>query len=296
MSSLQGRIYKILADIHYINTDTGPVMAKARGRFRKDNITPLVGDKVTLIAPKRENELYLIDTILPRENELQRPPVANIDKLVIVMAPCRPSPDLLLADMLIAYCKYLGIKPVICINKCDIDTTEAEKLKAQFTNSNITALTISAKEKQGIEELENELSGGVACFAGQSAVGKSTIINLLLPQAQLATGDLSKKTERGKHTTRHCEILYLPNGGQVIDTPGFSMLEQIKMPPEEFSRLYDEYEDYSLNCRFRSCSHTNEPGCAVKNAVENGELSKERYDRYVKIYNTIREDWKNRYD
>ena len=206
----EGLIYKILAGTYYISLNGEHIQAKAAGRFRKEGLEPKVGDRVFLRPP--QGGFWLIESIRERKNELLRPPVANIDRLVIVLSPVYPAPDLSLADLLISYCRHFEIKPVICINKTDMDKQGAQSLMEQYQSSDVQALCVSAAQRQGVDELRALLGRGINCFAGQSAVGKSSLLNCLLDGAALKTGTLSRKTDRGRHTTRQCELMeYQPD-------------------------------------------------------------------------------------
>ena len=292
----EGLIYKVLAGTYFISLDGAHIQAKAAGRFRKEKLEPKVGDRVILRPPQGEGSFWLIESINERKNELLRPPVANIDRLVIVLSPVYPAPDLSLADLLINYCRHFEIKPVICINKMDMDKQGAQALKEQYDSCGIDAVCVSAHKGQGIDRLRSLLGRGVNCFAGQSAVGKSSLLNCLIEGGRLKTGGLSRKTDRGRHTTRQCELMEYEPDCFFIDTPGFSLLEQMLMPPEDFTALYYEFDKYAPFCRFRGCSHVNEPGCAVKEAVAKGELSSQRYERYKNLYKITEENWRKRYD
>lgn len=292
----QGKIYKIMANQYDICCDNGQVVrATARGRFRKEGITPKVGDECKVIFDCDGSGM--ISELMPRKNELLRPPVANIDQLLIVFAPCSPQPDLLLVDLLICYARNMGIHVIVCVNKTDLDETRALELSEQYENlSDVKVRRISTVSGMGIEKLREELTGCVSCVAGQSAVGKSSLIQVLAPDHEIKTGELSAKTDRGRHTTRHCELISLHNGGFIVDTPGFSMLQQIQLSPEQFRSLYYEFEPYEGGCRFRGCSHLDEPDCEVKRAVERAEISRERYERYCKLFKVVTENWRKRYD
>lgn len=291
---LSGKIYKVLAGTYYIMTDVGKVEAKAKGSFRNDNTVPKVGDNVLL---EQQAGSYRIKNVCPRKNELTRPPVANIDKLVIVMAVRKPEPDFVLAEKLIFSCRMNCIEPIIVINKSDIDNESAAKLASEMVQSGAKTICVSAKNNVGINDLMNELKGYTSSFAGQSAVGKSSIATHLLSGLTLNIGGLSKKTDRGKHTTRCCELYCFDNDSFIVDTPGFSLFDEELISPEDFVRNFDDaYCELSKKCRFRGCSHTNEPDCAVMDAVQNGELSEQRYSRYCKLYKIILEKWRNRYD
>lgn len=291
-----GMIIKCLAGVYDVLIDGRIFSAYAAGKFRNQKISPLVGDNVMVKFSEREVEKNLITDILPRRNVLLRPPVANVSTLIVTLAVKKPNPDLKLVDQLICYCRILGIEPIVCINKCDFDLSTAQEIREQYIKSNICALITSADSNSGIDELRNSIKKGITCFCGQSAVGKSSLTNLLLGKKIFETGGLSKKTERGKHTTRHSELVPFDEEKWLADTPGFSLLEAPELSDEDFKNLYYEFDDFSENCRFISCNHVNEPDCAVKKAVEEGKLSKERYERYKELYEEVKEKWRKRYD
>lgn len=290
----QGKIYKLLAGTYYIDMGDRHIQAKAKGSFRKDGLSPKVGDKVMI---EGESGAYRIRQVLPRFNDLNRPQVANIDNLVIVLSPQYPSPDLLLVDRLIFSARRNGVTPIVVINKSELDAAGAENIRAQYAEAGLKVQCVSFANGDGLEELKALLLNATSCFAGQSAVGKSSLISYFMPDCELQTGGLSKKTDRGKHTTRHCELYMFAPNSYVADTPGFSLLDQDEIEPDQFVMLYDDtYSSISENCRFRGCTHTSEPDCAVKTAVEQGTLSADRYARYCELYKQIKEQWRNRYD
>ncbi len=291
-----GMIIKCVAGVYDVLIDGKVFSAVAKGNFRNKNLTPLVGDKVNILFAKREDEQNLITEILPRKNALLRPPVANVDTLLITLAVKKPNPDFKLADHLICYSRMMGIEPIVCINKSDLDTDQAKSVAEQFEKSKIRAFITSFANNEGVEELRNAIKTGITCFSGQSAVGKSSLTNLLLGKHVFQTGSLSKKTERGKHTTRHSELVEFSEGKFLADTPGFSLLEMPEFSPEDFKNLYFEFDDFSQECRFNGCNHINEPDCAVKEAVKDGVLSPERYERYKELYFEVNEKWRKRYD
>ena len=291
---MQGRIYKGIGSFYTVKNNGGEYVCKARGRFRKDGITPVVGDKVEFIVEPTGH--CFITEILPRKNVLIRPAAANIDKLVIVMSASVPHPDLLLVDKLTLTCEKLGITPVLVINKIDTDDGTAEKIRDEYLCTGYNVIEASAVCNIGIAELKAALAQSISCFAGQSAVGKSSLLNALMPGLCLETGGLSRKTERGRHTTRHSELWDSGCGGAFLDTPGFSLLEQSIADPSELCSLYPEMRGVESACRFTGCKHISEPECAVKAKVSEGLLSKGRYDRYVTIYKEIEELYKHRYD
>lgn len=291
---LEGRIYKLLAGTYYVDTSLGAIEAKAKGSFRSESVLPRVGDRVRL---ESSGGAYRICEILPRRNCLLRPMVSNVDRLVIVLAVQKPLPDLMLAEKMIIASRKADIEPVIAINKSEIDMQRAKELASEFAQADIQTFVLSCREGLGLAEFKAYMRQGVSCFSGQSAVGKSSLTQQLIPGAHLVTGVLSKKTDRGKHTTRHCELYRIDGGGYVADTPGFSLLEEEVIDPAALQELFDpQYGRLASKCRFRGCSHTAEPDCAVKKAAESGAVSKERYERYCRLYAGIKDNWRKRYD
>ena len=292
---IRGRIIKGVGGFYTVLTDCGErFVCKARGLFRKNGETPLPGDNVAFSAD-RKKEGYL-NEILPRKNELLRPAVANVDILLIVLSASEPLPDFELADKLLLYCGKQEIRPVLVINKCDEgNSPSSEQIANQYAEAVSDIICVSAETGYNIDKLSLLISSGVICLAGQSAVGKSSLLNALLG-LELKTGELSRKTERGKHTTRHAELIPLSDGGLIADTPGFSMLESIPVEPEEIAPLYLEFAKFAGLCRFSGCMHLKEPDCAVKDAVANGSINSDRYLRYVKITNEAIETRRHRYD
>ena len=295
VGSMYGKIIKGVGGFYTVLTSDGStVVCKARGLFRKLGLVPLPGDNVVFSIDSKGGG-YLLE-ILERSNELLRPAVANVDVLLIVISAGDPIPDLELVDKLLLYCAKQCIRPVLVINKCDQDEPEAaSRIILQYKDAIDDILTVSAKTGRGVDKLEGMLSNRTVCFAGQSAVGKSSLINLLLG-LDLKTGELSAKTDRGRHTTRHAELIPTPYGGLAVDTPGFSMLESVPLEPEEIPKLYRAFNDPERTCRFLGCMHMSEPGCSVKDGVACGRINKERYERYVKIASEAIEARRHRYD
>lgn len=288
----EGRIIKGIGGFYYIQDNAGAVHeCKARGRFRKDGITPLTGDMVSF------SEGGFIEEIRQRKNELIRPRVTNIDIAVIVVSAEKPKADYLLCDRLLVSIKLAGIKPVLVINKCDIaEKRQIKEIKNEYKRICKT-LCISAKSGRGIPKLKKILSGGYTCFSGQSATGKTSIINALFPGLDLKVGGLSKKADRGTHTTRQAELL-VSDGfmGGVVDTPGFTYFEAAEIEPEKLSSYYSDFNPFIGRCRFSSCLHADEPDCAVKKAVDKGSIGKGRYERYIEILNEIKQKRSKKYD
>lgn len=273
-------------------TDDGDVFdCKPRGVFRKEKTVLVVGDEIE--AQKQENDLGIIDKLYERRNLFDRPPIANIDKMFIVIAASDPAPDTVFADKLICICRHKCVEPVIVINKCDLaDITE---LKNTYSDIGIDCLTVSAAKEEGIDALLQKSENCLCGFAGFSGVGKSSIISLLINKA-LETGRLSKKLGRGRHTTRHVELYPLDDKTLIADTPGFSSLDvaQNGIRKEDLQFLFPEFEKCLGRCRFTTCAHFKEKGCAVIEAVGNGEIPKSRFESYAALYEQLKliPDWK----
>ncbi|NLA83518.1 MAG: ribosome small subunit-dependent GTPase A [Clostridiales bacterium] len=288
----EGIIQKGIGGFYDILSQGEIFRCRARGRFRKLGLTPMVGDYVRFI-PETEITEGSLEEILPRKNNLKRPPVANIDNLAIVIAPTQPDPDFFLVDKLMITAEKLNIKTILIINK--IDLVEQESLNyiiEDYLPTNYKIHLISSKLGYGIEELSNELQG-ITTLAGQSGVGKSSIINRIHPGTNLKTGSVSKKLQQGRHTTRQVELLSLPGGGMIVDTPGFSQIEITDLEPEDLQDYYPEYVIFKHDCYFQRCTHTAEPYCKVREAIENGRLPKNRYERYKYFIEEIKEKRRN---
>lgn len=291
----EGTIVKGIGGSYYVDTPAGTICCRARGKFRKDSLTPTVGDKVILEIIDNENGS--IEKIHERKNLLVRPPVSNIDQLIIVAAVSNPLPDTSLIDKMLVIAEEKGIEGAVCINKSDLDETgNVQKLKATYENAGYKVFVTSASFKEGIDEIKEALSGKTTAFAGLSGVGKSSILTLVTGR-ELETGDTSR-IGRGKHTTRHVELIKL-NDAYVFDTPGFSQLEITEVTnikANELGSYFPELEAHENECRFRGCSHVHEPGCAVKQALEKGAISETRYESYVKMYDVLKDikDWERK--
>lgn len=288
-----GTIIKGIGGFYYVKSADGKITeCKAKGKFRKEGLTPVVGDHVEIMF--HQDGYASVEEILPRKNLLVRPAVSNIDMLLIVIAATKPEPDLLLVDKLIIQAKLNKIEPVIIINKCDNDEKKAYRsIMKDYQSFNV--FPISAKTGFGMQALLEKLDTGTSCFAGQSAVGKSSIMKSLIPDADFQIGGLSRKTDRGKHTTRHAELIPFQHGA-LLDTPGFSLYELEYLEQYILDSCYPEFGSEPEKCRFSSCMHIAEPDCAVKELLVNGLLSKARYDRYCSIAKELEQRRKHRYD
>lgn len=290
----RGRIRKGVGGFYTVRMPDGEeITCKARGRFRKEGIVPVCGDEVRIV---RQQEGYaLIDEILPRKNLLTRPPVANVDQLIIVLSAGRPRPDYLLLDKLLIAAAMNRLEPLIVFNQCDTVAPEEARAAGAAYEAHYPVLYVSAKSGDGMDALRARMEGRTSCLAGQSAVGKSSLLNTLMPALNLPVGGLAKKTERGRHTTRHAE-LWPCFSGAVLDTAGFSLLELSECSQEELNEAYREFGDAPARCRFHACAHDAEPDCAVKKLVEEGVFARERYERYVELRRQIEEMRKHQYD
>ena len=287
---MQGKIVRGVAGFYYVNVEgAGIYECKAKGIFRNRKIKPLPGDNVELTVLDDMAMTGNIDEIIERKSELIRPAIANADQAVIVFAAAWPAPNLNLLDRFLVLMEQQGMETIICFNKKDqIEKEAQEALVRIYRNSGCKVLLISAKQEEGIEELEILLKGKTTVLAGPSGVGKSTILNLLHPQANMETGDISKKIGRGRHTTRHSELFYMGGGTYLLDTPGFSSLSLGEMEKEELREYYPEFFPYTKECKYLSCLHDREPECAIKEAISHGKIARERYENYLLLLGEIR--------
>lgn len=288
---MQGKIIKGIAGFYYVHTAEGKVYeCKAKGVFRKDHKKPLVGDNVELEV--LDEELYIghIQQILPRKTELIRPQVANVDQALVIFSFTHPMPNCNLLDRFLIMMGKQDIPCVICFNKADIATREEqEELMKVYRECGYPVCSVSAYTKEGMKELKKILEGKTTTVAGPSGVGKSSIVNHLQPEISMETGDISKKIERGKHTTRHSQLIALSKDTYIMDTPGFSSLMIGVSKKEELAQFYKEFEPYEPECRFGGCSHIYEPECGIKKALEEGKISPIRYKNYVLLYEELKE-------
>lgn len=292
---MQGKIIKGIAGFYYVNVvESGVYECKAKGVFRKEKIKPLVGDNVRIEILDEENKTGNIVEIFPRKNELIRPAVANIDQALVVFAVTKPTPHFNLLDRFLVMMERKEIPVVLCFNKKDIATSpEIAELEAIYEKCGYPIVFTSALEQKNIEEIRRLLLKKTTAIAGPSGVGKSSLINLLQNQVQMETGTISRKIERGKHTTRHSELIAVDADSYIMDTPGFSSLYVNDFEKEELKYYFREFASYEGQCRFQGCDHVHEPGCAVKEALEEGKIHPVRYKNYLEMYTELKE--KKRY-
>ncbi len=282
----EGIILKGIGGFYYVETSEGVFECKAKGKFRKELITPLSGDRVVITVNDINGNS--IDEILPRKNSLKRPPVANLDKLFIVISVVKPIPNTLVIDKMTVLAEKNGIEPILIITKTDLE--DASGIVDIYSRTGYKLYTYSDVDKQGVDAILNEIDGNVCAFTGNSGVGKSTLINALHGNLQLETAQISDKLGRGRHTTRQAEIFHI-GGGLVVDTAGFSNIdfEDVNLVfSDELELYFREFSDYLGECRFTGCSHTGEKGCKICELVSTGEISKSRHESYAAIFNEVK--------
>lgn len=283
----EGRIIKALSGFYYVQTENGVVECRARGRFRKEGTSPLVGDRVSIV---REQGKGTVDTILPRRNALIRPAVANVDVLVVLASCAIPQTEPFLIDRILTIATRQDVPCLVCVNKDDL--APAAPLADIYRKAGIPTIVTSAATGEGIKALRAQIAGKFAVFTGNSGVGKSSVLNALAPELALPVGEVSQKLGRGRHTTRHIELFSLPGGTYIADTPGFSSFDTDRMdaiPKEELAQTFVEFLPYLRECQFPDCAHRKEPGCAIRAAVEQGAIGKSRYESYLRLYDIVKD-------
>lgn len=274
---------RAMSGFYYVRTAEALIRCRARGRFRRDGLAPLVGDRV--LVSESADGTGSVEQILPRRNAFVRPAVANVDCLVMLLSAALPVTDPYLADRVTVRCEKNGCGVILVINKCDLDP--AEKLRAIYASTGYPVFAVSAVTGEGMAELKSALAGKICCFTGNSGVGKSTLINALAPGLAIPTGEVSQKLGRGRHTTRHVELFDVGEGTLMCDTPGFAAFgDEMETPVErtELAGLFPEFRPYLGRCRFDDCTHRAEPDCALRRAMEEGRVHPSRYGSYLRLY------------
>ena len=286
----RGKIIRGVGGFYYVYREDGLIYAcRARGLFRKDGIKPLPGDDVEFFVTDETDREGSVVRILPRRNRLIRPDIANADQALIIFAVRKPEPNLTLLDRLLIEVEQKNLDPLICFNKIDLaEERDVTRIRDIYRDSGYPLFFISCFTGNGIEELKCSLSHKTTVLMGNSGVGKSTLINLLCPQAQMETGAISEKLRRGRHTTRHTELFYLSEDSYLMDTPGFSAMELVGPESVDLRFYYKEFDPYYSDCRFNDCTHTEEKDCAVIAAVDRGDISRDRYEQYREIFYEIK--------
>lgn len=288
---------KGIAGFYYVSVvGSGTYECKPKGIFRKEKIKPLVGDDVEIEVLDEEERTGVITDIYSRKNELIRPASSNIDQAMVIFAVKNPRPRFSLIDRFLIMMERQGIETIICFNKKELAAEEEQRLLyITYVSAGYKVLLVSAKENDGVEQIRKVLQGKTTVIAGPSGVGKSTITNLLQKEVQMETGEISRKLKRGRHTTRHAQLISLGDDTFLMDTPGFSALTVEDMEKEELKEYFVEFHDYEGRCRFPGCVHISEPDCLVRQAVSEGTISKIRYENYKEIFEELKEREKRRY-
>ena len=293
---MQGKIIKGIAGFYYVQTKNGVYECKAKGNFRNRKLKPLVGDNVEISILDEEKKKGNMEEILERSNSLIRPAVANVDQTLVIFAAAKPDPNLNLLDRFLIMMEQKNLPVILVFNKTD--AAEASKLEEYvgiYENCGYQVLLVSALQEEGIDQIREVLKGKTSTVAGPSGVGKSSIINLLQSDVYMETGSISEKIERGKHTTRHSELITIAEDTYIFDTPGFSSLYVSEMEKEDLKNYFPEFSPYEEECKFLGCVHVNEPVCGVKNALKEGKISQSRYDNYKLLYEELKENEKRKY-
>lgn len=288
---MQGKIVKGISGFYYVHVvESGIYECKAKGIFRQQKMKPLVGDDVEIDIISEEKKTGNVAAILPRKNALIRPAVANVDQALLIFAAASPNPNFNLLDRFLVMMGRQDVPVILCFNKCDLITEEhQQEIASIYEASGCKILFVSAKKELGLKELQKILEGKTTTVAGPSGVGKSSLINLLAPEACMETGEISKKIERGRHTTRHAELIQLKGDGYIMDTPGFSSLYLPEMEKDELQDCYPEFAAFEPYCRFQGCSHISEPDCGVKEALSEGKIHPVRYENYCQLYGELKD-------
>ena len=289
---MEGLIIGNISNTYKIKSKQNIYEAYARGKFKNDDITPLVGDEVEFRLIDNTQQA-VIEKILPRKNSLKRPKVSNIDQIVFIVSAKHPKPDLLMLDKQLAYAEFLNIEPVIIINK--IDLADCEQIKELYTKVGYKTIITSAKEKIGIDDVKQVLKNKTSVFSGNSGVGKSSIINAIFGTNKTEEGEVSKKNKKGKNTTTDTKLYEIEENTYIADTPGFSSFEITEIETTNLAECFREFKPQIANCEFVGCTHIKEEKCGIKNAIKEGKISQERYENYCKIYEELKDKEKHRW-
>lgn len=285
---MQGKIIGNISNIYKIKTENNIYNSYARGKFKNEEITPMVGDNVEIEVTDEKQEVAIIEEILPRKNEIKRPKISNIDQIIFIISTKHPKPDLYMLDKQLAYAESLNIEPLIIINKIDLEETY-KAIQELYKKAGYKVIVTSAKEKIGIEELKRKLKNKTSVFSGNSGVGKSTTINALFGIDKTQEGEISKKNKKGKNTTTDTKLYELEENTYIADTPGFSSFDIKEIESTDLDKNFREFKEYIKQCEFVGCTHIKEQNCGIKKAIEEDKISQDRYERYCKIYKELKE-------
>lgn len=287
---MQGIIVGNVSNKYEIEVESITYEAVARGKFKIDEMTPVVGDKVEIDIIEEDKNTAVITKIIPRDNYIKRPKLANLTRLIFVISAKDPKPDLLLLDKQLAFAEFLEIEPIIIINKMDLENEETiNNIKSIYENIGYKVLITSAKEKQGIEEIREVLQGKTSAFSGNSGVGKSTILNGIFGKGLTKEGVISSKNKKGKNTTTVVQLYKIDSETYIADTPGFSTFDIYEIETKDLYKYFKEFKEEEKNCKFVGCTHIKEQECGIRMALERGKITKERYENYVKIYKDLKD-------
>ena len=291
---MQGIIIGNISNTYKIKTDTKIYEAYARGKLKNEEIIPLVGDMVEIQITDEEKSVAIIEKVQPRKNEIKRPKIANIDQIIFIVSTKNPKPDLLMLDKQLAYVEKLNIEPIIVINKIDLQDTY-KHIQELYEKIGYKTIVTSAKQGNGIEILRQVLKNKISVFSGNSGVGKSSIINALFGIDKTQEGEISQKNKKGKNTTTDTKLYELEENTYIADTPGFSSFEINEIESIELDKYFREFKKEIENCEFVGCTHIKEQNCGIKDAVEDGKISQERYDRFCQIYEQLKDNEKHKW-
>lgn len=284
---MQGIIIENISNLYIVKVDKELYEATARGKFKKDEISPVVGDKVKIEILDNVNKTAVITDIYDRKTYIKRPKISNITQLIFVISTKNPKPDLLMLDKQLAFAEYLGIKSVIVINKIDLGETY-KQIKELYENVGYKVILTNAKNQQGIDDVKDILKDNISVFSGNSGVGKSTLINSLFNNTITQEGEISKKNKKGKNTTTTVRLYDLGNNSYIADTPGFSSFSIEEIDSKKLEKYFIEFKQYIANCKFIGCTHIKEEECGIKEAIQDGKISKDRYERFCYIYEELK--------
>ena len=287
---MQGLIVENISNLYKVKTDDKIYETTARGKFKKDEISPVVGDFVDITVTDEEKNIAVIERIEERKVYIKRPKLANITQIIFVVSSKDPKPDLLMLDKQLAFAEYIGVNAIIVLNKTDLDKKqEFENIKKIYSEIGYNIILTNAKQRKGIEELKEMLKNNVNAFSGNSGVGKSTLINGIFNKDVTQEGEISKRNKRGKNTTTSVKLYEIDDNTYIADTPGFSTFDISEIESKDLYKYFKEFEQFVDNCEFVGCTHIKEENCGIKKAVEEGKIDKTRYERFCKIYNELKE-------